>query len=79
MDKSGTRRVTVEEAAQLPGIKEESVRKRVSRGKLRTDKDAEGRLLVYLAVHRQSVTSTQTSPWLTVTCSTSRCSPASPI
>ena len=48
MDESGTRRVTVEEAAQLLGIKEESVRKRVSRGKLRADKDEEGRLLVYL-------------------------------
>lgn len=48
MDESGTKRVTVEEAAQLLGIKEESVRKRVSRGKLRADKDEDGRLLVYL-------------------------------
>ena len=48
MDKSGTRRVTVEEAAQLLGIKEESVRKRVNRGKLRADKDEDGRLLVYV-------------------------------
>jgi hypothetical protein len=41
-------RVTVEQAAHILGIKEESVRKRVSRGKLRADKDPEGRLLVYV-------------------------------
>ena len=41
-------RVTVAEAAQILGIKEESVRKRVSRGKLRADKDPDGRLLVYV-------------------------------
>jgi phage shock protein A len=41
-------RVTVEQAAHILGIKEESVRKRVSRGKLRSDKDKDGRLLVYV-------------------------------
>lgn len=41
-------RVTVAEAARILGIKEESVRKRVSRGKLRADKDPDGRLLVYV-------------------------------
>ena len=41
-------RVTVPEAARILGIKEESVRKRVSRGKLRADKDEDGRLLVYV-------------------------------
>jgi hypothetical protein len=41
-------RVTVEEAARILGIKEESVRKRVSRGKLRADKDEDSRLLVYV-------------------------------
>jgi phage shock protein A len=41
-------RVTVEQAARILGIKEESVRKRVSRGKLRSDKDEEGKLLVYV-------------------------------
>jgi hypothetical protein len=41
-------RVTVEQAAHILGIKEESVRKRVSRGKLRADKDPDGRLLVYV-------------------------------
>ena len=41
-------RVTVPEAARILGIKEESVRKRVSRGTLRSDKDNAGRLLVYV-------------------------------
>src|SRR5215216_5390016 len=42
-------RVTVPEAAHILGIKEESVRKRISRGKLRADKDPEeGGLLVYV-------------------------------
>jgi len=41
-------RVTVSEAAHILGIKEESVRKRVSRGKLSADKDEDGRLLVYV-------------------------------
>ena len=40
--------VTVPDAARILGIKEESVRKRVSRGTLRADKDPEGRLLVYV-------------------------------
>jgi hypothetical protein len=40
--------VTVEQAAHILGIKEESVRMRVSRGKLRADKDGDGRLLVYV-------------------------------
>ncbi len=41
-------RVTVAQAAHILGIKEESVRKRVSRGTLRADKDEDGRLLVYV-------------------------------
>ena len=41
-------RVTVEQAAHILGIKEESVRKRVSRGTLRSEKDEDGRLLVYV-------------------------------
>ncbi|HSL00997.1 MAG TPA: helix-turn-helix domain-containing protein [Rubrobacteraceae bacterium] len=40
--------MTVEEAARILGIKEESVRKRVRRGKMRSGKDADGRLYVYL-------------------------------
>ena len=41
-------RVTVEQASHVLGIKEESVRKRVSRGKLRSEKDEDGWLLVYV-------------------------------
>ena len=48
MDESGTRRVTVEEAAQLLGIEKGSVKKRVQRGKLRSEKDATGTLYVYV-------------------------------
>ena len=48
MDESGTTRVTVEEAAQLLGIEKGSVKKRVQRGKLRSEKDATGTLYVYV-------------------------------
>jgi excisionase family DNA binding protein len=48
VDESGTRRVTVEEAAQLLGIEKESVKKRIQRGKLRSEKDASGQVWVYL-------------------------------
>jgi|SRR5215213_9466186 len=41
-------RVTVEQASHVLGNKEESVRKRVSRGKLRSEKDDDGRPLVYV-------------------------------
>ncbi len=41
-------RMTVEEAARSLGIKEESVRKRVRRGTMRSEKDPAGRLYVYL-------------------------------
>jgi excisionase family DNA binding protein len=40
--------MTVEEAAHSLGIKEESVRKRVRRGKMRSEKNEVGRLYVYL-------------------------------
>jgi excisionase family DNA binding protein len=48
VDESGTRRVTVEEAAQLLGIEKGSVKKRIQRGKLRSEKDATGTLYVYV-------------------------------
>ncbi len=48
MDESGTRRVTVEDAAQLLGIEKGSVKKRIQRGKLRSEKDATGTLYVYV-------------------------------
>jgi predicted ArsR family transcriptional regulator len=41
-------RVTVQEAARQLGITESAVRKRVQRGILRHDKEADGRLYVYL-------------------------------
>jgi hypothetical protein len=41
-------RMTVEEAARSIGIKEESVRKRIRRGKMRSEKDEAGRLYVYV-------------------------------
>lgn len=43
-----TRRVTLREAADVLGISKEGVRKRVKRGKLRSDKDPDGRVYVYL-------------------------------
>ncbi len=47
-EKRGAVRMTVGEAARLLSIKEESVRKRVRRGKMRFEKDEDGRLYVYL-------------------------------
>jgi excisionase family DNA binding protein len=41
-------RMRVEEAARTLGIKEESVRKRIRRGKMRSEKDEDGRLYVYM-------------------------------
>jgi hypothetical protein len=40
--------MTVEEAARNLGIKEESIRKRVRRGKMRSKKGEDGRLYVYV-------------------------------
>jgi len=48
VDESGTTRVTVEEAARLLGIERSSVKKRVQRGKLRSERDASGTLWVHL-------------------------------
>ncbi len=48
MDGSGTTRVTVEEAARLLGIEKQSVKKRIQRGKLRSEKDARGTTWVHL-------------------------------
>jgi excisionase family DNA binding protein len=50
-------KLTVEEAAKVLGIKEESVRKRVSRGTLDAQKDPDGRLMVWVDM---SVTGTGT-------------------
>ena len=48
MDESKTIRVSVEEAATLLGIEKGSVKKRIQRGKLRSEKDASGTTWVYL-------------------------------
>jgi hypothetical protein len=48
VDRSGTMRVTIEEASRLLGIEKASVRKRVQRGKLRSERDASGTLYVYV-------------------------------
>jgi hypothetical protein len=48
MDESETIRVSVEDAATLLGIEKGSVKKRVQRGKLRSEKDAGGTIWVYL-------------------------------
>jgi hypothetical protein len=47
-DKSGTIRVSIEEAARLLGIEKGSVKKRVQRGKLSSERDASGTLYVFL-------------------------------
>jgi hypothetical protein len=49
MDESQTIRVSVEEAAFLLGIEKGSVKKRIQRGKLHSEKDARGITWVYLA------------------------------
>ncbi len=50
MDESGTSetRVTVDEAARLLGIERQSVKKRIQRRKLRSEKDASGEVYVWL-------------------------------
>ncbi len=44
----GLDRVTVAEAAQRLSVKEQAIRKRISRGTLQHDKDEDGRVYVYL-------------------------------
>ena len=48
MDQSETMRVTVEEAARLLGIEKGSVKKRIQRGKLRSERDAGGTVYVFV-------------------------------
>src|SRR5215217_7160418 len=45
----GLDRVTVAEAAQRLSVKEQDIRKRISRGTLQHDKDEDGRVYVYIA------------------------------
>jgi hypothetical protein len=44
----GLDRVTVAEAARRLNVKEQAIRKRISRGTLRHDKDEDGRVYVYI-------------------------------
>ena len=46
-------RVTVAEAAQRLGVKEQAIRKRISRGTLQHDKAVDGRVYVYIAAEPQ--------------------------
>jgi excisionase family DNA binding protein len=48
LDESQTVRVSVEEAARLLGIEKGSVKKRIHRGKLRSEKDARGTTWVWV-------------------------------
>jgi hypothetical protein len=48
VDEPGTMRVTVEEAARLLGIEKGSVKKRIQRGNIRSEKDATGAAWVYV-------------------------------
>ena len=48
MAEAETTRVTVEEAARLLGIEKGSVKKRIQRGKIRSEKDANGTTWVYV-------------------------------
>jgi 5-methylcytosine-specific restriction endonuclease McrA len=48
VDKNNLDRVTVEEAAERLGVKEQAIRKRISRGTLPHDKDKDGRVYVYI-------------------------------
>jgi hypothetical protein len=45
---NGLDRITVAEAAQRLGVKEQAIRKRISRGTLSHDKDEDGRVYVYV-------------------------------
>lgn len=41
-------RVTIQEAARRLGVKDDAIRKRIQRGSLESEKDADGRVYVYL-------------------------------
>ena len=49
----GLDRVTVAEAARRLNVKEQAIRKRISRGTLQHDKDEDGRVYVYIASEPQ--------------------------
>lgn len=45
----GEYRVTVQEAARRLGVQEQAVRKRIKCGTIRSDKDKDGRVYVYVS------------------------------
>ena len=47
-DRRGVGRLTIQETARQLGVSEGAVRKRVNRGTLRSEKEADGRVYVYL-------------------------------
>ena len=47
-DRRGVDRLTIQEATRALGISEGAVRKRVTRGTLRYEKEQDGRICVYL-------------------------------
>lgn len=55
-------RVTVAEAAERLGVKEQTVRKRISRGTLRSDKDEDGRVHVYIPHTPEDIDEDETAP-----------------
>ncbi len=48
VDKNNLDRVTVAEAAQRLGVKEQAIRNRIVRGTLQHDKEPDGRVYVYI-------------------------------
>ena len=55
-------RVTVAEAAQRLGVKEQTIRKRITRGTLRSDKDEDGRVHVYIPHTSEDIDEDETAP-----------------
>jgi predicted site-specific integrase-resolvase len=55
-DSEQTQRVTPQQAADILGISTEAVRQRIRRGRMRSDKDAGGRVYVYLDASQQKST-----------------------
>lgn len=47
-EREGERRLHISEAAKVLGISKDAVRMRVKRGTLRSDKDEDGRVYIYL-------------------------------
>ena len=55
-------RCWVAEAAERLGVKEQTVRKRITRGTLRSDKDEDGRVHVYIPHTSEDIDEDETAP-----------------